>query len=76
MMCYASNTSDTSDVVDIQYESAAQEYRGTTTTRESDRESAFLITLSQFTNSHFSHTSHHHSAATVIIMVRPKAAFT
>ena len=74
-MCSASNTSDTSDVVEIQYASAAQEYRGTTTTQEGDRESAFLTTLSQFTTSHFYHTSHHLSATTVIIMVLPKAAF-
>ena len=42
VMCYTSNTSDTLDVVDIQYESAAQEYRGTTTTRGGERESVFL----------------------------------
>ena len=56
VMCFASNTSDTSDAIDIQYDSYAQEYIGTKTTRGGDRVSAFLTTLSQFTTLHFSHT--------------------
>ena len=75
VVCSASNTSDTSDVINIQSDSDAQEYRGTMTTIGGERESTFLTTLSQFTTSPFSQTSHHHSSTTVIIMVRPKAAF-
>ena len=75
-MCSASNTPGTLDVFIIQSDSAAQEYRGTEATRGGNIESAFITTLPQFTTSHFSHTSYHHSAKTVTIMVRPKLAFT